>query len=244
MPSVPQPRFAHKAESYDTHAQVQLEAANWLAEWLPDPAANAKVLELGAGTGLYTRTLFQRFGNLTCTDLSPEMLRVCEKQIPGPNYIVQDAWNPLPHPGHWDLVTASSLLQWAADPMRTLDHWSKALKREGRILTAFFIDPTLTELETVIGEPGPVQWRDASTWKKVFDDVGLQILRIESKTQRYTFGSAIDLWKALHGTGATVSRQLKPSALIRFFRNYEEQFPDPAGIYSTWTTCRVELSQA
>ncbi|MGC6455643.1 MAG: class I SAM-dependent methyltransferase [Coraliomargaritaceae bacterium] len=245
MPTVfPQPRFAHKAESYNAHATVQLEAANWLAEWLPNVSGSARVLELGAGTGLYTRQLFQQFTDLTSTDLSPEMLRVSQERIPGPEYTVQDAWNPLLSPGTWDLVTASSLLQWATDPIRTLEHWTHALKEDGRILTAFFIDPTLTELETVIGEPGPVQWRDASTWQKIFDRVGLQTLRMETKTQRYNFSSAIDLWKALHGTGATVSRQLKPSALIRFFRDYEEQFSDASGIYSTWTTCRVELNRA
>ncbi len=244
IPTTPLPRFADKAESYDIHAQVQLEAANWLAEWLPETTENTTALELGAGTGLFTRQLFNRCTHLTCTDLSPEMLQVCEKRIPGPNYIVQDAWNTLPHNGTWDLVTASSLLQWSSNPSETLKNWSQALKPGGRILTAFFIDPTLIELENVIGEPGPVQWRDVNSWQKIFDSVGLHSLRIEAKTHRYTFASAIDLWKALHGTGATVSRQLKPSALIRFFRDYEARFPDPAGIYSTWTTCRVELVKA
>ena len=42
MQTLPQPRFADKAESYDKHAQVQMEAANWLAEWLPETAENKK----------------------------------------------------------------------------------------------------------------------------------------------------------------------------------------------------------
>ena len=244
MQTLPQPRFADKAESYDKHALVQMEAANWLAEWLPETAKNKKTLELGAGTGLFTRQLFQRCNNLTCTDLSSEMLQVCQKQVPGPNYIEQDAWSALPHAGTWDLITASSLLQWSSNPSKTLKHWSEALSPNGRILTAFFIDPTLTELENVMGEPGPVQWRNASTWQKIFESAGLHTLRFEWKTHCYTFASAMDLWKALHGTGATVSRQLKPSALIRFFRDYETRFPHPAGIYSTWTICRAELAKA
>ena len=78
-----------------------------------------------------------------------------------------------------------------------------------------------------MGEPGPVQWRNASTWQKIFESAGLHTLRFEWKTHRYTFASAMELWKALHGTGATVSRQLKPSALIRFFRDYETPSPTP-----------------
>ncbi len=247
LPATPRPRFAVKADTYDAHARVQAEAAEWLAEWLPESGPNGPngpVLELGAGTGLFTRHLAERFENLTCTDLSREMLDVCEQRVPGPGYLVQDAWSPLLNSGTWDLVSACSLLQWATEPAATLAHWRNALHPNGRILAAFFIAPTLAEMEAVMGQPGPVQWRDTPVWQEIFQAAGLRALRIEAETRRYTFNSAMDFWKALHGTGATVSRQLKPSALLRFFRDYEARFPDPAGVYSTWTFCRVELARA
>lgn len=243
--ALPKARFAQKAESYDANARIQAEVAEWLAEWLPATPSKAKVLELGAGTGLYTRYLTKCFDNLTCTDLSNEMLEVSRHRAPGPSaYHLQNAWEPLPDPGHWDLLTSSSLLQWTPDPVSTLNHWSKALTPKGRILAAFFIAPTLSEMETVTRHPGPVQWRDANTWQTIFQSVGLQTLRIEEQTQRYVFPSAMHFWRTLHGTGATVSRQLKPSALLRLFRDYEDMFPHPDGVYSTWTFCRVELSGA
>lgn len=243
LPAEPSPRFALKADSYEAHAQVQADAANWLAQWLPQNNRNIQVLELGAGTGLYTRHLAQHYDKLTSTDLAPEMLRICQQQIPHPAYQIQNAWEPLPNPGLWDLLTACSLLQWAPDPVEVLARWSKALAPQGRIITAFFIAPTLKEMEAVTGHPGPVHWRDATTWQSIFQAAGLQTLRLEEQTRQYSFSSAMHFWKTLHGTGATVSRQLKPASLLRFFRQYEERFNHPQGVYSTWTFCRVELSK-
>ncbi|PDH31516.1 MAG: hypothetical protein CNE95_00195 [Puniceicoccaceae bacterium MED-G30] len=242
--SPPRARFAEKAKSYDAHAKVQAEAAEWLAQWLPPESTCTEVLELGAGTGLFTQHLASQYPNATCTDVSQEMLAVCQERVSGLNYSIQDAWQPLPKPGTWDLITACSLLQWAPDPLEVVNNWAHALATDGRILTAFFIAPTLPEMEVVMGGTGPVQWRSTAQWQDIFTSVGLRIERFETDSRCYTFASAMHFWKAIHGTGATVSRRIKPSALLRFFRDYEDRFPDPKGVYSTWTFCRAELIRA
>ena len=48
--------FDRRASVYEEHAPVQREAAAWLAEWLPE-TIGGPVLEVGAGTGLFTRHL-------------------------------------------------------------------------------------------------------------------------------------------------------------------------------------------
>jgi alkylation response protein AidB-like acyl-CoA dehydrogenase len=65
-PAVPS-AFDRHAGRYDTHATVQREAAAWLAEWLPQ-IIDGHALELGAGTGLFTRHLATRATQLVATD--------------------------------------------------------------------------------------------------------------------------------------------------------------------------------
>ncbi len=51
-------RFNRAAPVYERHAVVQEAMAGWLAEWLPPEIGTA--LEIGAGTGLFTRQLVGR----------------------------------------------------------------------------------------------------------------------------------------------------------------------------------------
>lgn len=239
-PASPLPAFGNKADSYDAHALVQKHAAEWLAQWIPS-ASEIDCLELGAGTGLLTCHLADKFKHLECTDCEPTMVALCKNKFPTATHRVRDAWAVQPDRGQWDLVTASSLLQWAHEPNRVMQHWQKLLKPHGRIIVGFFIEPSLPEMLEVTGGASPLIWRDSSTWQSIFTSAGLEIVRMESDTRRYHYTSALSFWKSIHGTGATISRRMMPSQMMRFFREYELQFRDAQGIYATWTFCRVEL---
>jgi hypothetical protein len=56
MPTTFPHEFDRRAAQYEQHAPVQREAAAWLAEWLPEKI-ESPALEVGAGTGLFTRHL-------------------------------------------------------------------------------------------------------------------------------------------------------------------------------------------
>ena len=107
--------FGEKAKIYETHAFVQSDAAKWLAQWILSTNAK-KCLELGAGTGLLTHFLIDRFEHLECSDIEPKMVEFCQKKFPTAKHSIRDAWVPQPDIEKWDLVTASSVLQWAKEP--------------------------------------------------------------------------------------------------------------------------------
>jgi malonyl-CoA O-methyltransferase len=236
--------FGRKAASYDAHAFVQKDVAQWTAEWLPSAAADGTCLEFGAGTGLLTQHLCNRFGRVVASDLEAEMLHVCQERVHGVEHCIRDAWAEQVDDSSWDYIVSSSLLQWARDPIDSLINWRALLNDSGRMILGFFIAPSLVEMIQAMDDQGPVEWRELSQWQDIFQQSALEVVRIESKTNRYHYESALHFWKSLHGAGATVSQRMKPSAMLRFFRDYDAQFEDENGVYATWTFCRVELRAA
>ncbi len=239
-PETSRASFGNKAYSYEAHAFVQSDAAAWLAEWIP-PFKYKRCLELGSGTGLLTRHLEGKFEHLECSDVEPSMVELCQSKFPSATHSIRDAWGKQPDLGKWNLVTSSSLLQWAANPIATMQNWRQLLQKDGRIIIGLFIEPSLKEISEVTGVKSPLIWRNESDWKTIFEASGLEITRMESKTIRYHYKSALDFWKSIHGTGTAVSRKIPPSQMMRFFRDYESRFSDKKGTYATWTFFRAEL---
>ena len=232
--------FGKKASSYETYAFVQSDAAAWLAEWLLE-ADCERCLEFGAGTGLLTSHLQGSFNEFECSDIEPAMVKLCREKFPTAVHSIRDAWAKQHDKNKWDLVTASSLLQWADDPEVVIRNWSELLTEDGRIITGLFIKPSLTEMYQVTGGETPLIWRDRSAWEAIAESAGMKVKRSEEKTMRYHYKSALDFWKSIHGTGTAISRRISPSQMMRFFHNYESKFPSEKGVYATWTFCRLEL---
>jgi malonyl-CoA O-methyltransferase len=74
--------FGARADTYDDHADLQRAVAERLARLLP-PLKRPRVLELGCGTGLFSRHLLARYadGDLLLTDLAPSMVEQCRRNL-------------------------------------------------------------------------------------------------------------------------------------------------------------------
>ncbi|MGB0745178.1 MAG: methyltransferase domain-containing protein [Opitutales bacterium] len=236
--------FNLKAHCYEEHARVQSDAADWLANWLPEGRKNLRCLEFGAGTGLLTQHLLQTFDHVEASDLWHEMIEICGNKFPQIKHSRRDAWEPQKDTAAWDSIVSSSLLQWAPNPVACLMNWRDMLKQDGRILVGFFIHPSLPEMLKTLSGKSPLQWRTEKEWSSFFKEAGLCIVRMDRDTRRYQYENALKFWKSLHGTGATVSRGMHPSEMMRLLKNYESQFGDESGVFATWTFCRAELRRA
>ena len=238
------PAFARKAGSYDAYANVQADSARCLAEWLPTNSPKACCLELGAGTGLFSQYLKDRFQSLECSDIASEMLLHLGERLPGVRCRVLDAW-AAPHPdaARFDFLTSCSLLQWAPSPVAVLRNWAGRMEAGGRMLVGWFVAPSLPELDHVLNGQSPVNWRSPEQWQEAIAAAGLKLERIDSTTHRYNYPSALKFWKSLHGTGCNVSRGTSTGTLRRLLREYESAFKTDSGVCATWTFCRAELSK-
>ena len=132
--------FAASAPSYDAHAELQRAVAARLARLLPDLVA-PRVLELGCGTGLFSRHLIARYpdGRFTFSDLAPAMLEQCRQAL-APSALppservrfkVIDAGR-LNGEGDFDLIALSMTLHWLPDPPRSAAALARPPVPQGR----------------------------------------------------------------------------------------------------------------
>jgi len=81
--------------------------ASFLLNQIP---RSARVLEIGAGTGLQTRSLLAAIDDVTAIDISPDLIEVAKHRAPRANYQVMDAHAPQFPAGSFDAILGVSIL--------------------------------------------------------------------------------------------------------------------------------------
>jgi len=145
------------AQDYDRHARVQHEVAVGLAQRiaaLPLPP-DARVLEIGCGTGFLTGELVRRevSGALLVTDLAPAMIQRCRARLGdevGRAFRVLDGERgERPAEAPFDLIASSLAFQW-------FENLPAALAR-----LAGWLAPGGTLAFTTLAEGTFAEWREA-----------------------------------------------------------------------------------
>jgi malonyl-ACP O-methyltransferase BioC len=150
-----QVKFSRAADSYDSYAKVQAEAARKLAAKLP--AAPRKpgfktILEIGCGTGNFTSLLATRFpgAKIVALDFSPEMLAVARRKLQGMtvDFICAEGERFLQENPEksFDLVTSNGSLQWFSEIDRALQNIGRILVPGGSMFCSLFGPQSLKEL--------------------------------------------------------------------------------------------------
>lgn len=132
-----------EAEYYDLiHTEIfnsyeQKRVNNKLSHILDGFGKNARILEIGAGTGNLTQKLVQKgFKNITCIDISSEMLKIMKRKINSENIstIVTDVDYFLhKNKFNYDIILISSVLHHLPDYENTLNDLKKVLRSNGVI---------------------------------------------------------------------------------------------------------------
>jgi malonyl-CoA O-methyltransferase len=133
--------FGARASSYEEHADLQRAVAARLAQLLP-PHPCPRVLELGCGTGLFSRHLAQAYpdGELVFTDIAPSMIEQCRRNLDTLghgrlSFAVMDAGRPR-QGGEFDLIATSMTLHWLSDPIAALGRLIPLLRPGGSLIYA------------------------------------------------------------------------------------------------------------
>lgn len=183
-------RFKKATSSYDTHAIAQYSAAIKLAGQLNDMGVKKglKILEIGCGTGLFTREYAR--------SLTPTEVTFVDITETGPfgiaeneEYIVADAEKWITDQSRrWDAIVSASAIQWFADIPRFLHECSIHLNPEGIIAISTFVPGNMEELDSL--RPSPLRYPTSTQlieWmQRDFKEVTVRedIIRVEFQSAR------------------------------------------------------------
>jgi malonyl-CoA O-methyltransferase len=116
------------------------------------------VLELGCGTGLFSRHLLARYpdGTFLLTDLAPSMVEHCRSNLADTgkqsvSFDIMDAARPTAD-GPFDLIATSMTLHWLSDPAAALAALRRRLAPGGVLIYASISGQSFPEWREVLEE--------------------------------------------------------------------------------------------
>jgi len=203
------------AAGYERHAQVQAAVAAELAQQVAQPGPReARLLEIGCGTGLLTRALIAEGmrGDWLVTDLAPEMVARCRAAtvaLAGPrlHYAAMDGARP-DAGGPFDLIVSSLAFQWFGDPQAALARQADCLAPGGALCFATLLDGTFAEWNAAHAEVGAraggLAYPTAAQLSAMAPPGGVWTMAVADHTIAYADARAF--LRAVKGIGAGVAR--------------------------------------
>ncbi|TWF82393.1 methyltransferase family protein [Pseudonocardia hierapolitana] len=125
------------ADGYDEDVPFYATIGRLLVQWA-EPAADARVLDIGAGRGAITRALAESrgaAGSIVAGDISPRMLeQLAALQLPGVETRLLDARRLDLPDASFDMVFAGFVLSAIPDPARAIAELARVLRPGGQML--------------------------------------------------------------------------------------------------------------
>jgi len=121
-----------------------------LTEFIP---AGSAVLELGCGTGYFTKEIIKTGAKVTAIDISPDLLAVARKELGAPNvvFMEENAYRMTFPDNHFDYIIGSSVLHHPDIP-KALSEIFRMLKPGGRIA---FTEPNMMNPQIAVQKNVP-----------------------------------------------------------------------------------------
>ncbi|MDQ6973249.1 MAG: malonyl-ACP O-methyltransferase BioC, partial [Mariprofundaceae bacterium] len=217
--------FSRACETYDKHAVLQREIADRLLAHLNfTKIAPKRILDIGCGTGYFTRLLIEKFKNsdVIACDLSEEMVKYTCKQhrlrLPWHGkrqHCTGDACALPFADASFDLITSNLAMQWVANPKDMMMEMRRVLAPGGLILFSTFGRRTLSELRQSLAQLSEgkrtsqaghvLPFPDVMSLGDVFTKLPLEAPVIDSDLLTLTYPNVMALVRELKGLGASSS---------------------------------------
>ena len=227
--------FSRHAKTYDRYAQLQKSMAERLASLLPVPLPD-NVLEIGCGTGLFTRHLLtQPVKQLVLNDIAPGMLEILSNSLALPtNTEISPGNAERVHFKNMDLICANAVFQWFQNTVEALVKLNHALKSKGGLIFSTFGPKTLIEFRQAANLKSPINLYNEDNWRKMILDAGFSIKYWDVEIRKIFFSNSLSLLKNLQQIGAAPLRMIKTGGLRKLMREYDSRFSTTQGVYATW----------
>ncbi|WP_181388389.1 malonyl-ACP O-methyltransferase BioC [Vibrio albus] len=200
--------FGRAAQHYDQHAQFQRDVGNMLLVSMPQDLSGYKVLDIGCGTGYFSRLLAERGAIVTAADLSCDMLKQAEARCKDKvvNYQQADAENLPFSDDSFDFVFSSLALQWCEDLAVPLKELKRVTRGGGKIFFSTLMDGSLVELKQAWAKIDTHQHVNQFLTRKeikiALAQSGNEQHHLDLRPIKLWYSSSFDLMRDLKGIGA------------------------------------------
>lgn len=199
--------FSRALNSYDRHADAQQQICRKLTDLLSASSGNhfRRVLEIGCGTGGFTRCLKERcvIDEWYLNDLCGSCYEKVARLFPGrqPLFIAGDA-EATAFPGRFDLIASASAFQWIKAPEQFLHKLAGMLYPKGILLFNTFAPGNLHEIKQLTGKGlGYPSVSQLGEWL----EESYHLLHFREETIVLTFDDPLDVLRHLKYTGVTAT---------------------------------------
>ena len=236
--------FSRAAASYDAVAELQRSVGNALIERLP-PFQPAHWLDLGSGTGHFSRLLAARFPQAegVAVDIAEGMLRHARPLGGAASFVAGDAERLPLRSASMDLVFSSLALQWCEDFKAVLDEAERVLRPGGVLAFTSLCNGTLQELrdswQAVDGFAHVNRFRSFETYQGLCAAGRLRCVSLEVEPCVLHFAELRQLTHELKALGAHNLNPGRPDGLtgrarLRALMAAYERYRQPSGLPATY----------
>lgn len=237
--------FSRAATSYDSVAELQRDVGHQLLKRLPATRVPGRWLDLGCGTGYFTRVLGARFGAATglALDIAEGMLNHARPQGGAEYFVAGDAERLPLQASSCNLIFSSLAVQWCADFASVLSEAHRVLKPGGVFAFTSLCVGTLYELRDswcqVDGLVHVNRFRAFETYQQLCAASGLNVVSLENRPHVLHYSNVRGLTQELKALGAHNLNPGRPGGLTGRARilglvEAYEQFRQAQGLPATY----------
>jgi len=213
--------FSKAADSYDAHAVLQREIGDRLLGHISFTKIEPRrILDVGCGTGYFTRLLRGKFvrARITAFDISESMLQQTRSKHPRrwpwhgrSDHCAGDAAALPFKDGSFDLVTSNLAMQWVGEPEQMLKEMRRVLAPGGLMLFSTFGRRTLEELRQSLASIQPeraghvLPFPDVTSLGDALMRLPVEMSVTDSDLFTLTYPDTISLVRELKGLGASAA---------------------------------------
>lgn len=211
--------FSRAAASYDSVAALQRAVGMALLEKLPSNLAPARWLDMGSGTGHFSRVLAERFAQSSgvAVDIAEGMLRHAREQGGARHHVAGDAEHLPLRDGCVDLLFSSLAVQWCGQFASVLGEARRVLRPGGMLAFSSLCVGTLDELraswQAVDGMVHVNRFRRFEDYQRLCGDSGLELIDLERRPHVLHYPDVRSLTHELKALGAHNLNPGRPSGL-------------------------------
>ncbi|MEE4342587.1 malonyl-ACP O-methyltransferase BioC [Pseudomonas alliivorans] len=246
--------FSRAAGSYDSVAELQRAVGHELMSRLPAECSPARWLDLGSGTGYFSRVLAQRFQHSEgiALDIAEGMLRHAQPLGGARHFVAGDAERMPLADESCELIFSSLAVQWCADFRAVLSEAFRVLKPGGVFAFASLCTGTLYELreswQSVDGQVHVNRFRREDDYRQLCASSGLNVNILGVRPHVLHYPDVRSLTHELKALGAHNLNPGRPSGLtgreriLGLVQAYE-RFRQNAGLPATYQVVYAVLEK-